>query len=81
MHHFHFTRSHPGSVIIKNASDESETEIDLLKDVSWNPSKDDLPPVINPPGLPLKRQWYLYNKLREFCPDDAKDLVCPLPAR
>ena len=81
MHHFRFNRSHPGYVFVKNANDEPETKIDLLKDVPWKPSKHDLPPIISPPGLSLERQWYLYNKLREFCSVEAKDLVCPLPGQ
>ena len=40
-----------------------------------------MPPLIVPPGLPLERQWYLHNKIREFCPDEAKDIVYPLPAQ
>ena len=26
---------------------------------------------------PHKRQQYLYEKIREFCPEYARDLVCP----
>ena len=37
MHHFRFNRSHPGYFFVKNASDEPETKIDLLKDVPWKP--------------------------------------------
>ena len=40
-----------------------------------------MPPLVIPPGLPLERQWYLYNKIREFCPDEAKDIACPLPSQ
>ena len=81
MHHFCFNRNHPGYVFVKNASDERESPLNLLKNVPWTPSKDELPPIIHPPGLPLERQWYLYNKIREFCPDEAKDLACPLPTQ
>ena len=80
MHHFRFTRSHPGYVFVKNSSDDHESKINLLKAVPWTPSKDGLPPIIHPPGLSLERKGYLYNKVREFCPDEAKDSACPSPA-
>ena len=33
-----------------------------------------------PEGLSLQRQWYLYEKIRNFCFDDRKkDLVTPEP--
>lgn len=80
-HHFRFSRHHPGRVFVKIASDEPERMINILKDRTWKPSTDVLPTIIDPPGLPLDRQWYLYNKIREFCPEEAKDLVCPLPSQ
>ena len=80
MHHFRFTSDHPGCVFVKNSSDEkTETKITLLKDTSWKPHKNFLPEKITAPGLSLERQYYLYNKIREFCSDDVKDLVCPKP--
>ena len=81
MHHFRFHRRHPGFVFVRNANEDREEKICILKDNLWKPSRHNLPPIINPPGLSLDRQWYLYNKIREFCPDEAKDLVCPLPAQ
>lgn len=39
-----------------------------------------LPPVIPPKGLDLQRQWYLYDQIRDFCKEEWKDEVCPLPA-
>ena len=26
------------------------------------------------------RQWYLYHKIREFCPEPSKDATCPRPS-
>ena len=78
MHHFQFTANYQGFVFVRNFSDDTEKKI---RDLSWQPSKDSLPEQIIPPGLSLERQWYLYNKIREFCPDDVKNLVCPEPAR
>ena len=80
MQHFRFTRDHPGYVFVKNSSDASETKIKVLKDMSWKPHKNCLPEEITAPGLSLERQWYLFQKIREFCPDEVKDLVCPKPS-
>ena len=54
-----------------------ERTITLFKDPSWTSTPGEL--VIVPPGLSLERQWYLHDKIREFCPDHCKDLVCPRP--
>lgn len=39
----------------------------------------DLPDVIPAPGLDNKRQWYLFNQIRDFCRESVRDLVCPKP--
>ena len=39
----------------------------------------ELPHHTLPPGLPLKHQWYLFDKVREHCFDHCKDMVCPEP--
>ena len=76
MQHFRFTADQPGYVFVKTSSDSPETQIKLLKDTSWKPDKNVLPEVITAPGQSLERQWYLYNKMREFCPDEVQDIVC-----
>ena len=81
MHHFRFSSKSPGMVYVKNQDSDVERKIQLARDVTWSPSPNELPRRIEPPGLPLERQWYLYNKIREFCRDDAKDLVCPKPSQ
>ena len=80
MHHFRFTSDHPGVVFVKNADDMDERKINLLKNTSWRPTPADLPQQIIPPGLSEERKVYLYQKIREFCPDNVKDIVCPEPA-
>ena len=78
-HHFRFTSEKPGSVFVKTHADSDETEIQLLHSLSWSPSSSQLPPLVEPRGLLPERQWYLYQHIREFCPDYAKDIVAPLP--
>ena len=77
MYHFHFTSKHPGKVFVKNNINDDERCINLLRDPSWRPSQ--LPQLLTPPGLSLERQHYLYDKIREFCPEECRDLVCPKP--
>ena len=82
--HFRFCCSSPGVVFVCNASDtlsSKEKKIVLLKDTSWQPQPSHLPSTVAPDGLSLKRQWYLYDKIREFCPIEAQDLVCPMPRK
>ena len=77
MYHFHFSNEHPGKVIVQGSITDSKRTINLLKDPSWRPS--DLPQQLSPPGLSLERQYYLYDKIREFCPEYCQDAVCPKP--
>ena len=79
MQHFHFYHHFPGQVKVRSESDGTERTIDLRKEPSWLPAATELPARIVPPGLSLERQWYLFEKVREYCPDHCKDLVCPTP--
>ena len=83
-HHFYFSSEHKGIVKVKEyaTSDTTEHTI-LLRNSTWLNSSDqlhsELPPVITPLGLSEERQLYLYEKIREFCREDVRDLVCPRP--
>ena len=79
-HHFRFSCEYPGSVFLKEHADTHETQLRLTKSSSWSPTASQLPPIVSPNGLPPERQWYLYEYIREFCPDYAKDSVVPLPS-
>lgn len=35
--------------------------------------------IMKPPGVPLKKQWNLFKKLRKYVPDELKDVLCPKP--
>ena len=63
MAHFRFSSDSPGHVYVKETIDEVERQIKLLKDTSWRPEASSLPDMIIPEGLPLTRQWYLYDKI------------------
>ena len=80
VHHFHFKYSAPGTLLVKDTIDNKEwRSISLLKSSSRQPSSGDLPHSIVPAGLSLERQYYLYDKIRQFIPIEFLDLVCPEP--
>lgn len=77
--HFFFTRDEPGKVFYKETlTDEQQSAtLAVLDRVANLPP---MPNIIPPPGLPLERQRYLYNNIREYIPADRRDVVCPAPA-
>ena len=77
-HHFKITAPSPGVVEARIESDSNPKLFNLQKHGNWNTAS--LPEQIIPPGLSNKRQWYLYDKIRQFCSEESKDLVCPLPS-
>ena len=79
LHQFRFSAARHGIVYVKESSSAAEREITLVRDDSWQPSPDELPPFVTPNGLSTEHQQYLYEKIREFCPNDKKDIVCPRP--
>ena len=78
-HHFSISESSPGSVKVRVESDTESEHISLVTDHTWSPSSDVLPPILPPLGLSLERQWYLYSHIRQYCPEEVQDKVCPQP--
>ena len=42
------------------------------------PKVDPIP--VPSPGLSPSRQWYLFESIREYCPERSKDILCPMPS-
>ena len=81
LHHFRCVSSESGVVYVKEHADTAERKLTLSKSATtWSPDPHTLPPIVPPKGLSAERQWYLFDTIREFCPDSDKDLTCPLPA-
>ena len=78
-HHFSMSANAHGKLRVKKEADGEEHELTLLRG-NWLPTADSLPAIITPPGLPLARQQYLFEKVRPYCPDSVKDVVCPPPS-
>ena len=80
IHHFTFEEHslRGGHLITQVTCSDSPTAVSFLKVTNVSlPSK--MPPMVPPKGLTAERQWYLFQKIREFCPDNGKDKTCPLP--
>ena len=76
-HHIRCDSSTPGVEHVRRRADDPEVAVKILKH-DWDPFESE-PPIIPPPGLSAERQWYLYHKIREFCPEETRDIVCPQP--
>ena len=57
----------------------AEEEQRILLQGVWSPSPADKPPLITSQGLSLERRKYLFQKIRKYCQEDARDRVCPDP--
>ena len=71
--HFLFDCTSRSYVSCKLESDSDEEVVSLTMVVSKSPDQ------IVPTGLPLERQWYLFNSIQEYYPHEVKDKVCPEP--
>ena len=56
---------------IKENSDSESTFV-VLFDEEWQPAVHELSTAITPDGLPLARQLYLFEQIREYCRDGAQ---------
>ena len=72
--HFHFNGS--GEVSLQT---DSKAEMQTQQILRQNPGPRDFPDPIILPGLPAKRQWYLFKEIREFVCEAKQDTVCPRP--
>ena len=79
-HHFRSECDHPVVVVfLTKTATVDEEERCLLRGVWWSPSPVEKPPSVTPAGLSLERRCYLYDKIREYCREDVRDIVCPNP--
>ena len=63
---------------MKTTHESSEEQFRLM--VDSDTSLPSTPPVaIEPPGLSLDRQQYLYTHIRQFVKEEWKDMLCPRP--
>ena len=77
--HQTFNIKKDGSVSGRRFTEDEESNEVMLLNQGMNISSS-LPDVLEPEGLSLTRQWYLYEQIREFCKDSCRDMVCPKPS-
>jgi hypothetical protein len=80
-HHFIIDHEDKGSIILKKDMESSEEKINIIKVPYDFASKRVYPEgCLIPPGLSEERQWYLYDQIRQYIPnEDDKDKTCPRP--
>ena len=80
-HHLTFSSATPGKAMVRDYCNAEEKVLSLLKKdhLGWKPRPLDLPPILPPPGLPQERRRYLFEKIREYVPEEHRDTVCPPP--
>ena len=79
LHHIRFDAAHPGYIFVKEKSGSTKEKRCILKDKSWLPTAEQLPPVLSPSGLALQWKWYLHDRIREYVDEAFKDITCPKP--
>ncbi len=79
-HHFRFSAEEPGVVHLRQLVDQEEVAFQMLRRRNFTFTTGELPEPTANKGIPLDRQWYLYEKVRPYCPEETADLVCPEPA-
>ncbi|ELT92413.1 hypothetical protein CAPTEDRAFT_205030 [Capitella teleta] len=70
-----FTSAEPGVVYYRQRPTDTEESFRILSTAISTSS----PPPLPPPGLDLRRQKYLYQKIRPFVPEEHQDTLCPAP--
>jgi hypothetical protein len=75
-HQMRFTSD--GKVTCKKYIGDDERFVCTL--IKQQPPANLLLTVIDPPGLDLQWQWYLYEAIGKFCKQECQDEVCPKPA-
>ncbi len=76
-HHFRFSKLKLGKVYCSKKSGGEEIPFVLLNNNGFNFNQ--IPSILEIQPLTLKRQWYLYNKIRQYVDEEFKNSLCPLP--
>lgn len=78
--HFRFSADMPGYVLHRETLADAEVAFQMVTNVEDTlTDMPDMPPIVPPPGLSRERQAYLYENIRQFVKDEAKDVLTPVP--
>ena len=76
-HHFRFDHKSPGIVFVQILADSPEKAITISSTNIIDIHK--FPEELNPKGLDIKRQWYLFEEIGPFCSSpEAASVTCPV---
>ena len=67
--HVWFSSAHPGKVFVRSSRNGVEKEINILR--SNHNFLETFPSIITSTGLSHERQQYLYERIRECCPENV----------
>ena len=73
-HHLMFSNAHPR--VVQCYTDSSDKVGESFTVCSDRSVSDKLPTQLYADGLSKTRKDYLFQKIRNFCPDHAKDILC-----
>lgn len=81
-HHFIIEHDNVGSIVLKKDIESHGEKLNIIKTTYDFKSKKVYPEkCFDPPGLSEKRQWYLYDEIRQHIPNEIdKDITCPKPS-
>ena len=66
-------------VFAKVHSNTEEVRKELLRD-TWCRDPAEYPPLVLAKSLSANRQWYLFDRIREFCHREDRDITCSEPS-
>ena len=64
--------TNPDELLVKEAEDEPLIKLNIIRNSSELPDLGCMPSLVTPCGLTPEKQWYLFEKIREYCPDARK---------
>ena len=77
LRHFRVSSLHPGIVTTQACNDSEKTHLILKRDVVVDAAE--LSNIIPPKSFSVPRQWYLFEKMREFRRIPTQDVTSPMP--
>lgn len=82
-HNFFTVKTDSGVLSYRNNSSVEGEETKTIRMFPRNVKfpKNEKPKIVAPVGLTKERQKYLYESIRKYVEDSAKDILCPAPSK
>lgn len=75
LHYFKFDAEKPNFVSVKASLNDEYIDFKLTDDLDLQSFPDEL----TVPKIPFERKKYLFEKIRIYCHEDSKEILCPDP--